>query len=246
VPNTESISFLSRNQSSAPPTRVDLRDLTIAPEEFWAQAEQQGECWVWVGEKFNNGYGKLRRPSRSNPGKRLTVSAHRYSYYLAYDYDPGLLYTCHHCDCRSCLRPDHLFLGTNLANMHDISRKRRVASADMEMPPDLRAIIPMLYNRAASRAAPFANRPRAYIFERGDRQFMVNMKMHGARFSRTFETLDEAQGWRDMIFRLLSAEQDTTKGTQWAVATPLLGGPNWTTDHESLRNMGNRQDTPSI
>src|SRR6202041_3070948 len=54
------------------------------------------------------------------------VRAHRHSYQSATGVDPGDLLVCHKCDNPTCVRPDHLFLGTPQDNNDDASRKQRL------------------------------------------------------------------------------------------------------------------------
>lgn len=59
--------------------------------------------------------------------KSVSLLAHRVGYQLAYPDDPGLaqLLVCHDCDYRRCVRGDHLFLGSDVGNMHDMWAKGR-------------------------------------------------------------------------------------------------------------------------
>lgn len=76
-------------------------------------------CWNWTGFINPKGYGQLSF-------KRRTVRAHRLAWALAYGPIPDGLCVCHRCDNRRCVRPDHLFIGTNLDNMRDMVAKGRL------------------------------------------------------------------------------------------------------------------------
>lgn len=78
-------------------------------------------CWVWTGYRNALGYGVIR-------GSHETLLAHRVSYSLHVG-PPGNLRVCHKCDNPSCVRPDHLFLGTDLDNTRDMIAKGRMRKA---------------------------------------------------------------------------------------------------------------------
>ena len=84
------------------------------PTVFWSKVNKTDSCWLWTGRTDKWGYGMLRH-----------TRVHRYSYELAYGEFESHLFVLHHCDNPRCVRPDHLFLGTQLDNMRDMLSKNR-------------------------------------------------------------------------------------------------------------------------
>jgi len=92
---------------------------------FWEKVDKSGECWLWTANPGPRGYGLFSRDGEM-------VIASRVAYELANGPIPEGMEVCHHCDNPSCMRPDHLFLGTHSDNMQDMVRKGRKARNDGE------------------------------------------------------------------------------------------------------------------
>jgi hypothetical protein len=88
------------------------------PERFWAKVGKTESCWLWTGSRLGRGYGMFRHNGK-------TVKAHRIAWELEYGPVPQGLYVLHTCDNPPCVRPEHLFLGTQFANMRDMVSKGR-------------------------------------------------------------------------------------------------------------------------
>lgn len=100
-------------------------------ERFWSKVAKSDGCWEWTGAKDSGGYGCFGVKIES--GKYRTTLAHRVSWELTHGpvpSGPGYHGVCvlHRCDNRTCVNPNHLFLGSNHDNAQDRSAKGRSAS----------------------------------------------------------------------------------------------------------------------
>lgn len=89
-------------------------------ERFWRAVDTSGDCWTWKLSTVG-GYGQIA--VSANRAQR----AHRFSWELHFGPIPDGLVVCHACDNRLCVRPDHLWLGTQADNLRDMREKGRAA-----------------------------------------------------------------------------------------------------------------------
>jgi len=112
---------------------VDLKDTSVVLVRkgrlFWKLVNRSGPipehrpelgpCWLWTGGKVGKGYGSFRGLNQK------TTSAHRFAWLLANGAIPDRMHVLHKCDNMLCVRAEHLFLGTNTVNVHDMIAKGR-------------------------------------------------------------------------------------------------------------------------
>ena len=86
---------------------------------FWSKVDKTGDCWIWTGTKTLAGYGRKIINHKA-------FYTHRLVWELVNGKIPDGMEICHRCDNPSCVRPNHLFLGTQADNTHDAINKKRL------------------------------------------------------------------------------------------------------------------------
>ena len=91
---------------------------------FWRAIKKTENCWLWKKATFESGYGKYRLAGG-------TVRVHRLTWILANKQDISEGQVVRHGYCRNpaCVNPDHLTLGTQEENVHDIAIHKAYAEA---------------------------------------------------------------------------------------------------------------------
>jgi hypothetical protein len=101
--------------------------MNLADEDrFWLKVRVGDGCWLWTASTVDSGHGRF-----SLNGKM--VGAHRVSWLLNRGPIPDGLDVLHDCpsgDNPSCVRPTHLWLGTDIDNQHDKKAKDRQAQGE--------------------------------------------------------------------------------------------------------------------
>jgi hypothetical protein len=106
------------------PAHFALKPWADVEARFWRFVVKGDGCWTWSGAHDTHGYAVFAV-------KRGCRRAHRVAYQLTYGPIDGPTHgvdakvVMHRCDNPGCVRPDHLELGTNKANMHDMIAKGR-------------------------------------------------------------------------------------------------------------------------
>jgi hypothetical protein len=88
--------------------------------ELLSERITESGCQIWKYSLNKQGYGKIQINSK-------THRAHRLAYETYIGEIPEGFSVCHTCDVRSCINPDHLFIGTTKDNAMDMVNKDRQA-----------------------------------------------------------------------------------------------------------------------
>ena len=102
-------------------------------ERFWSKVDKSGDCWIWTASKRNRNYGQFWFSGKMEYAHRVSWVIHNGEIPDGEGYH-GMC-VCHKCDNPSCVRPAHLFLGTNADNIADMFSKGRAVRRSGESHP---------------------------------------------------------------------------------------------------------------
>lgn len=107
--------------------RTYRRYMAPLDQRFWSWVNKTDGCWIWMGH-LNQGRGFFAVTTES--GKKRTLIASRFAWELSSGRPiPKGISVLHKCDNPTCVRPEHLFLGTQKDNMRDAATKGRITMA---------------------------------------------------------------------------------------------------------------------
>lgn len=114
----------AKTDYASPPLEVKMTE--SERERFWSRIDKNGpiqphvphlgQCWVYTGGKFTEGYGAFHFRGRNQ-------FAHRIAYVDMFGAIPEGMLIMHECDNPCCVR--HLRLGTQKDNLDDMRSKNR-------------------------------------------------------------------------------------------------------------------------
>lgn len=105
------------------PKRQKTRKMQDEAERFWRRVDKTDGCWLWTGS-ISDGYGHFGVGCIAAVNKAI-LRTHRWSWEHANGLIPEGMHVLHRCDVRACVRPSHLFLGSNSDNVSDRVAKGR-------------------------------------------------------------------------------------------------------------------------
>lgn len=116
----DAIALGARIAALSVPVRVDDNTVISARRLrlIWKSVAVTEECWL-------SDYAPRNGVHVAVKDSDATIYCHRAIYAFAYGPIAAEKKVCHHCDVGNCLRPDHLFLGSQIDNVLDMHAKGR-------------------------------------------------------------------------------------------------------------------------
>jgi hypothetical protein len=90
---------------------------------FWSKVKKSKSCWIWIASLDTGGYGSFgNKITKKIIGTRI---ASRIAYFFENGKIPKGKFVLHRCDNTKCVKPSHLFIGTQKDNVRDMEKKGR-------------------------------------------------------------------------------------------------------------------------
>jgi len=94
---------------------------TFTLDELLARTRRTKTCWLWLGNRTTKGYGRCKLRKKSHYVHRVVLELT-----IGRRLRRGEQSN-HRCDVRHCIRPDHLYLGSQKDNIADAIRQGRMS-----------------------------------------------------------------------------------------------------------------------
>lgn len=126
--------------------------MTVDDDRFWSKVRVGDGCWLWTASPSRR-YGAFWIGDRATGRDH---AAHRVSWQMAHGTITEGMEVLHCCDTPRCVRPSHLFLGTQLQNIADMVAKGRAARRQGEAAPRARLTAEQVRHLRASPGCCYA------------------------------------------------------------------------------------------
>lgn len=91
-----------------------IKQYDSVENRFWDKVDigESDQCWEWKASTVHGRYGKFKTGGK-------TYAAHRFAWIITFGDIPDGAKVLHKCNYSMCVNPNHLALGSQVANMRD-------------------------------------------------------------------------------------------------------------------------------
>lgn len=127
IPDGRHLKQICKDKLCVRPEHLTLQ--LSGEDRFWAKVNKTESCWFWTAALDRNGYGKYGLGRRQDG----IILAHRQAWILLKGPIPEGKDLLHSCDNPSCVNPEHLSVGDQVANNLDRHIKGRTAKGETKV-----------------------------------------------------------------------------------------------------------------